>query len=198
MVTALPCCGETETASPDGISEGIPEIVRTLVVVRVYAEFQKTEIAVLIRSLEIVYLANRDDRLHFGLLTDFKDSPAEIEPEDSEFREFARAEMEKLNRRYSNSTADIFYLFHRPRLWNPREGVWMGHERKRGKLGDLNRLLRGRANGSFETVTGGCAVFAQIRYVITLDSDTLLPRDAARQMIETMGASVEPPPLRRG
>ena len=48
-----------------------------------------------------------------------------------------------LNERYASGGPDLFFLFHRRRLWNPAQGCWMGWERKRGKLSEFNRLLRG-------------------------------------------------------
>ncbi len=88
-----------------------------------------------------------------------------------------------------------FLLLHRPRRWNDREGVWMGVERKRGKLADLNALLRGRGDGRFSHRVGDTASLGSTRYVITLDSDSQLPRDAARQLIETMAHPLNHPRL---
>ena len=81
---------------------------------------------------------------------------------------------------------DAFFLFHRPRRWNPQERVWMGYERKRGKLGDLNALLRGEHREGFSLIVGATAILSQVKYVITLDTDTQLPRDAARQLVGAM------------
>ena len=84
------------------------------------------------------------------------------------------------------ATRDAFFLFHRPRRWNPRERIWMGYERKRGKLADLNALLRGGSRDRFSLVVGETAVLSTVKYVITLDTDTQLPRDAARQFVGAM------------
>ena len=80
----------------------------------------------------------------------------------------------------------MFYLFHRPRRWNAKARIWMGHERKRGKLGDLNSLLRGGRPDGFSLIVGATAILSQVKYVITLDTDTQLPRDAARQFVGAM------------
>ncbi len=101
----------------------------------------------LIEALEVRFLANRDANLHFGLLTDFRDAHEETLPEDEPLLLLARNRIEELNEKYGNAKTgadgDAFFLFHRPRRWNPRERLWMGYERKRGKLAELNSLLRG-------------------------------------------------------
>jgi cyclic beta-1,2-glucan synthetase len=64
----------------------------------------------------------------------------------------------------------------------------MGWERKRGKLEDLNRLLNGEParNGINIVRFGDPDRLPSIRYVITLDRDTQLPRGTARRMVETI------------
>jgi cellobiose phosphorylase len=140
----------------------------------------------LVESLEVRYLANRAANLYFGLLTDFHDAAQEHLPGDEALLERAGRGIEELNRRYAAEDEDRFFLFHRPRRWNERERAWMGHERKRGKLGELNCLLRGSGWERFSRVVGDIGVLAGVRYVITLDTDTLLPRDSAAELIGTM------------
>ena len=106
-------------------------------------------------------------------------------PPDEELVRLAREGIERLNEKYQAQHPDVFFLCHRPRRWNAREGIWMGQERKRGKLMDFNALLRGDA-GAFAPIVGDASQLASVRYVITLDTDTQLPRDAARQMIGAM------------
>jgi cellobiose phosphorylase len=171
-------------------SEGIPPECRTLVVVPTML-VSPTQVAHLIEALEVRFLANREPRLHFALLTDFCDAGSETLAGDDELLAAARGGIEALNRKYGGGVDevwdDIFFLFHRPRRHNVQEDVWMGYERKRGKLAALNALLRGeRHNGvddGFSLVVGDTTVLSYIRYVITLDTDTQLPRDAARQFI---------------
>ena len=154
----------------------------------------------LVETLEIHHLSNRDKHLHFALLTDFRDAAAECLPGDGPLLERARAGVEMLNQKYLSAKGDLFYLLHRPRRWNAGEGLWMGHERKRGKLGDLNALLRGSGRGSFSEITGDAGIFPTIRYVITLDTDTQLPRDVARQLVGLMAHPLNRPvfdPARR-
>ena len=164
------------------MKHGVPEDARTMVVVPVLL----TSVAgarAQIEHLEVQALGNADPHVHFALLTDFRDATKAELPEDAEILEAARAGMEALNVRHGGGGQDCFYLFHRPRYWNEREGVWMGWERKRGKLEEFNALLRGKATSSFQTVVGDPKILGLIRYVITLDADTRLPRDTARTLI---------------
>ena len=160
-------------------SEGMPADARTLVVVPAMLS-SIAEVDELCDSLEVRFLANRDDHLHFALLTDFRDALSEHDPEDAALVERARALIENLNQRYSRDENDAFFLLHRPRRWNSRERVWMGRERKRGKLADLNGLLRRGDTGPFSVVAGRIEALRPVRYVLTLDTDTQLPRDSAR------------------
>ena len=140
----------------------------------------------LIETLEIHHLGNRDPHLHFALLTDFRDASEEALPGDQVLLQRARAGIEMLNRKYLSDGQDLFFLLHRPRRWNAGEGLWMGYERKRGKLTEFNALLRGGSRECFSEIVGETAIFPAIKYVITLDTDTHLPRDAARQLVGTM------------
>ena len=166
-------------------SLGIPPESRTLVVIpTMLVNSQGTE--ELVEALEVRFLANRDENLHFGLLTDFLDSDSEFLPGDEQLVKLASLKIEELNRKYFDTNSDAFFLFHRPRKWNPAEGRWMGYERKRGKLADLNSLLRGNSANNFSVITGNTEILSNIKYVITLDTDTQLPRDSARQFVGAM------------
>ena len=166
-------------------SGGIPPEARTLVVTPTLLTGARS-IEDLVEALEVRFLANRDDRLHFGLLTDFRDASEETRPEDDALVQLAAERIEALNEKYPRDRGDTFFLFHRPRRWNPREQVWMGYERKRGKLADLNALLRGDARDRFSRIVGDTALLSNVKYVITLDTDTQLPRDAARELVGAM------------
>src|SRR5690606_29145668 len=107
-------------------------------------------------------------------------------PGDESLMDLAQREIDVLNARYAPEHGNRFFLFHRPRTWNPRERVWMGFERKRGKLAALNALLRGGSREAFARVAGNTAALGNVRYVITLDTDTQLPRDAARELVGTL------------
>jgi cellobiose phosphorylase len=166
-------------------SAGIPMDSSTLVVVPTMLTSPQN-IEALIEALEVRFLANRDDNLHFGLLTDFRDAPEETLPDDEPLVNLARQGIEELNEKYRSTKGDIFFLFHRPRRWNSSERIWMGYERKRGKLTELNSFLRGDSRHCFSLVVGATAVLSGVKYVITLDTDTQLPRDAAWQMVGAM------------
>jgi cyclic beta-1,2-glucan synthetase len=184
-------------------SAGIAAHARTLVVVPSMLTSAHA-VEDLVDALEVRFLANRDTHLHFGLLTDFPDAREETLPGDTLLLQLAETRINELNRKHgparTTSEADsandgtgadsaqtsVFYLFHRPRRWNAQERTWMGHERKRGKLADLNALLRGGAQDRFSLIVGATAILSQVKYVITLDTDTQLPRDAARQFVGTM------------
>ena len=166
-------------------SGGIPVSSRTLVVVpSMLSNVQRIEY--LAETLEIRFLANRDDNLLFGLLTDFQDSKEQTTDSDEALLTLVRQKIAELNDRYRGESGDQFFLFHRPRQWNDRERVWMGYERKRGKLAALNTLLRGGTGDSFDTVIGNVEQLQTVKYVITLDTDTQLPRDSARQLAGIM------------
>ena len=170
-------------------SKGIPPESHTLVIVpTMLTSLQNIED--LIGALEVRFLANRDDSLHFGLLTDFRDAPEETMPEDEPLLRLARQRIEELNEKYRSSGSDTFFLFHRPRRWNPRDRIWMGYERKRGKLADLNWLLRAGPHADhrdrFSLVVGQTAILDDVKYVITLDTDTQLARDSAWQFVGAM------------
>ncbi|WP_152566410.1 glycoside hydrolase family 94 protein [Lysobacter antibioticus] len=166
-------------------SKGLPSSSRSLVVVPSMIG-SVDAIDGLVEGLEVRFLANRDAYLHFALLTDFLDADQQDLPGDAALVAHASRQIEQLNARYAPEGGDLFFLLHRPRTWNPLEGKWMGYERKRGKLAALNRLLRGGACEAFMAVTGNTEVLANVRYVITLDTDTRLPRDAAREFIGTL------------
>ncbi|HUH27462.1 GH36-type glycosyl hydrolase domain-containing protein, partial [Gelidibacter sp.] len=167
-------------------SKGIPVKYRTLVTIPTMLS-SKNDIEADVEALEIHFLANREKNLHFSLLTDFTDADSETKPTDRAFLNLVSERIQQLNEKYNESgQPDIFYLFHRPRLWNPTEGKWMGYERKRGKLSALNELLRGEDRKDFSRIVGDYGVLKNIKYIITLDSDTQLPREAAWKMIATM------------
>jgi cyclic beta-1,2-glucan synthetase len=173
-------------------SGGIPPESRALAVIpTMLTSTQNVED--LVEALEVRFLANRDEHLHFGLLTDFGDAHEETIPEDETLLRLARKKIEELNEKYRGPKADTFFLFHRPRRWNPRERIWMGYERKRGKLAELNSLLRGGSRDCFSLLVGDIAVLSNVKYVITLDTDTQLPRDSAWQFVGAMAHPLNRP-----
>ncbi len=138
----------------------------------------------LIEHLEVQALGNLDPNIHFAILSDFRDAAdGNAAPRHRDPRGRARRGIEALNVKHAPDTTARFFLFHRTRQWNEGEGLWMGWERKRGKIEEFNRLLRGATDTSFALHVGDMSVLPRVRYCITLDSDTRLPRDAARQLI---------------
>lgn len=166
-------------------SEEIPQSSSTMVVIPAMLT-TVPEIENLVEALEVRFLANRNDNLYFGLLTDFTDALLEILPGDEVLLNTAKNGIEALNRKYKRENNDLFFLFHRPRKWNRQENVWMGYERKRGKLSDLNILLRGITKEHFSLIIGNQSIFQKVKYVITLDADTQLPLGSAWKLIATM------------
>ncbi len=163
---------------------GVGENARTMVVVPTIFSSEAT-VRELLEKLEIHFLANQDEHFHFALLGDFTDADTEETSNDSHLLDVALSGIDDLNQRYSNKPPHRFHLFHRRRRWNSREGKWMGWERKRGKLHEFNRILRGARDTSFMVQTADAGLLLQVRFVITLDSDTQLPREVARKLVGT-------------
>jgi cyclic beta-1,2-glucan synthetase len=163
-------------------SKGVPQEFTTLVVVPTLLMKEK-QVRELFDELEVRYLANQDRNIHFGLLTDLPDSVTRPRQNDTDpLVDLAVRLTDELNERYAAAGAGSFFLLHRHRIFNARQGVWMGWERKRGKLLDLNKLLKGQFD-PFPVKAGNLSALAHAQYVITLDSDTQLPRGTAQTMI---------------
>jgi cyclic beta-1,2-glucan synthetase len=161
---------------------GIPKEARTMVIVPTLLTGAE-QVERLLDHLAILALGNHDPFIHFAILSDFVDASSERLATDATLLEQARAGIESLNERFGDERRDRFFLFHRARRWNPTEGVWMGWERKRGKIEEFNELLRGGAGTSYAVQVGDLTVLPTVRYCLTLDTDTLLPRDTARKLI---------------
>jgi cyclic beta-1,2-glucan synthetase len=140
----------------------------------------------LVERLEVHYLANPDGELHFALVSDWRDAEGPELEGDDELLAAATAGVDRLNRRHGPGPggADRFLLFHRRRLFNPGEDRHMGWERKRGKLHELNRLLRGASDTTF--IDTGHEPPERVRYVIALDADSRLPPGAATRLVATI------------
>ena len=179
------------------LRDGVPPSLRTMIVVPTLLT-RPAEVEEQIERLEVHYLANADGDVRFALLSDWTDAAAERVPGDEEILATAREGITRLNRRHGMPAegGERFFLFHRRRLWNEGEQVWMGWERKRGKLHELNRLLRGATDTSFLPAGDHApTVPAGIRYVITLDADTRLPRGAVKRLVGTMAHPLNRPLL---
>ena len=180
------------------LRDGVPPSLRTLVVMPTLLTGE-TEIEEHVGRLEIHYLANPDGDVHFALLSDWTDAPTETMPEDDRLLAAAVDGVARLNRRHGRApdAGERFLLLHRRRVWNQAEGKWMGWERKRGKLDELNHLLRGANDTTFLSPRGRRPdVPAAVRYVITLDADTHLPRGVVNRLVGTMAHPLNQPVVR--
>jgi cyclic beta-1,2-glucan synthetase len=177
----------TALAAPERLprldfAEGLPASERTMVIVPTL--FTSLDgVRALIEQLEVSALGNLDPHLHFALLSDLADADAQHLPGDAALVQAAVDGIEALNRRPWAEGGQRFFLFHRERRWNPGEQAWMGWERKRGKIEEFNRRLRGATDTSFVVEVGAVDLLPSVRYCLTLDSDTRLPRDAARALV---------------
>ena len=163
-------------------SDRIPDHARTMVVIPTLLT-SRDSVAALLEHIEVLALGNLDPRIHFAILGDCTDADAHERPGDAAIIAAARDGIVALNARFGPDHADRFFLFHRQRRWNAREHAWMGWERKRGKIEEFNRLLRGATDTSFTVQVGDLSVLESVRYCITLDTDTRLPRDAAKALV---------------
>jgi len=167
---------------PDG---GLPDQALAMVVIPTFLD-SVAGVRDLVEHLEVQALGNLDPRIRFAILGDFPDSATREQPEDSLILQAAVRQIEELDRRHGPGR---FYLFHRFRRFNPSEGCWMGWERKRGKIEEFVRLLRGDTGTSFGVIRGELSVLPRLRYLISLDRDTRLPRGVARTLL---GIAVHP------
>lgn len=164
-------------------SGGIPKSCSTVVAVPALLT-SEAQVRQAVLGLEVRFLANRDPNLHFALLSDLPDSTRQFDETES-LVEFACRLLQELDDKYACENKGRFFLFHRNRLYNPAEQLWMGWERKRGKLLDFNRFLLNQGD-PFPVKTGDVAILKNIRYVITLDLDTGLPPGAAGKLVGTL------------
>ncbi len=175
-------------------SKGVPEDARTMVIVPTMLT-STAGVDALLEHIEVLALGNLDWFVHFAILSDFADTDQPSAPLDAAILERAQAGIEALNTKYGEDHADRFFLFHRDRQWNEGEAAWIGWERKRGKIEEFNRLLRGATDTTFSTQVGNLEVLPSIRYCITLDTDTRLPRDAAKRLIGIIAHPLNRPEL---
>jgi cyclic beta-1,2-glucan synthetase len=161
---------------------GIPEDARTLVAVPAMLTSVE-DVDELLSALEVHCLGNTGPHVVFALLSDWRDSITETADDDDMLLALAVEGVATLNRRHPSRHGPRFYLLHRRRQWNEAQGVWMGWERKRGKLQELNRLLRREPGASFMALDGAALALPEgIRYVVTLDADTRMPRDTVAKL----------------
>ena len=173
------------------LADGVPEGLRTLVVVPTLLTTAE-DLEASLDELEVHHLANRSGDLAFAVLVDGRDADREVVPEEEALYAAAERKLELLNKKYGPAPfGSRFLLLRRRRLFNASQNCWMGWERKRGKLHELNRLLRGARDTSF--VQGPESVPAGVRYVVTLDADTRLPRGSLVRLIGKMSHPLNRP-----
>ncbi len=169
--------------------ENIPDASRTLVVVPTLLSSSEDALRQ-IENIEIHALANPDPGLQFAILSDFRDANEKNLEGDKAILIAAENAIKELNEKYSSRYGDKFFMLHRERQWNKSENAWMGWERKRGKLEELNNLIydptsitsyRFFAGEFFDSLNS-----TPIQYVITLDADTKLPPGSATKLISTI------------
>ncbi|WP_413584252.1 GH36-type glycosyl hydrolase domain-containing protein [Bdellovibrio sp. HCB274] len=159
--------------------KGVPAEYRTLVIVPCLLTDEET-IENLVERIEVHYLGNLDSQVYFALATDFVDADSEHRPDDEKLVSLTQRGINRLNEKHG---ADRFFFLHRKRLWNPHEKKWMGWERKRGKIEELNRILLGKGETSYTIMTIPEEIVRTFKYVITLDADTQLGLEGARHLI---------------
>lgn len=165
--------------------DGIPKELSTMVVIPALLTDDKRAVE-LIESLEVYYLANKEKNIYFALVGDYKDSAKEKMPNDKKIVDIALSKVAELNKKYCKGEEEIFYFFHRHRQFNDRQNKWIGWERKRGALIEFNNMILGSKKTSFSIVSKDINKLPEIKYIITLDADTVLPLGTAKRLIGTM------------
>ncbi len=165
--------------------DGIPVEFSTMLVIPTLVT-NTDEVESLMHQLELHYLSNANEHVHFALLSDFTDAPEKHMPDDKALVKCLKTGVQDLNSKYFQETSGPFFLFHRERQWNPGEECWMGWERKRGKLAEFNCLLAGSDETSYCVQIGNLEILSEIKYIITVDADTVLSRGSASRLIATL------------
>lgn len=174
------------------LKDGIPESMSTIVAVPTLLP-DESRVKEILRGLENHYLSNREENLFFALIGAFEDSDNSSMKKDDSIIEAALNGVKELNRKYSGSGQDKFYYFHRESQFNERNNKWIGWERKRGALMEFNDLVLGSDDTSFSYSSCNVPPFSNVKYIITLDSDTILPMGIAKKMIGTMAHPLNRP-----
>lgn len=176
---------------------GIPDKYTTMVVIPTILN-NVNELKNIIEEIEVYYLANQEKNLYFAILSDFKDSINQHEQDDKLIVDTAIDMIKKLNMRYCGNNDDKFYFFSRYRRYNECEKKWIGWERKRGKIMEFSYLMRGSDSTSYDVMSGDIKKLNKVKYIITLDADTKLPKDTAKVLIGAMAHVLNRPYLING
>ena len=173
-------------------SNGIPNEYKTIVVIPAILSSSR-DVIKLMKKLEVYYLANRDENIYFALLGDLFDSVNEKEDVDKAINDEGLNQAKKLNNKYSKDNNPRFFFLNRRRLFNPSEELYMGYERKRGKLMEFMALLQGDRINSYNVISNDLDILMDAKYIITLDSDTFLPIGSAKKLISAMSHILNKP-----
>jgi hypothetical protein len=174
------------------LKEGIPDALSTVVVIPALLP-DKKRVDELMENMENHYLGNTEKNLYFALIGAFKDSAEETDSDDPGVIQEASARITALNAKYKTGEKDIFYFYNRKRTYNSRDKTWTGWERKRGALMEFNELLLGNGTTSFSFSSSNELPDSHLKYVITLDADSVLPFGMAKKMIGTMAHPLNQP-----
>ncbi len=179
------------------LAGGIPPEHRVLVVMPVLLDSADSA-RELAHRLERHHLANREAHAQFALLSDFADAAKADTDADIPLLQEAVAQIDALNARHAAAPGEPlrFLLLHRPRRWSGSEQRWMGWERKRGKLEQLMARLSGES-GPFLDFGPRSQTAAGTPHVVTLDSDTVLPPGALRELVAVAAHPLNRPQLGR-
>ena len=170
----------------------IPPEYATAVVIPVLVG-KVDDVPKLIDRLEAHHLANPDPSLQFVLLSDCPDAPAEHMPGDDALVRALIDGVQRLNGHYKRDEKGPFHLLYRSRRYNPSEGVWMGWERKRGKLEQFNDLVASGDASPFSIVEGDLDALGRLRFVVTVDADTMLPPGSVSRLVGTLAHPLNRP-----
>ena len=162
--------------------KGVPEEYSTFVVIPTLLS-DENRVEELMGSLEVHYLSNKDENIYFGIVGDFKDGDRKSTEEDEKIIYKGLQLVEELNKKYGENR---FYYFHRERSYSKTQEKYMGWERKRGALVEFNNLLLGEET-SFNIISQDISnLQGKIKYIITLDADTILPINEGKRLIGTI------------
>lgn len=192
----------THLTPPDFIpkmefEEEIPEEFSSVVVISTLINSEK-KARELVKDLEVYYLGNRSKNIYYAILGDFRDWKEENHEDDNKIVKTSLEEIKKLNEKYSKKGEDIFYFLSRYRQYNEKENSWLGWERKRGKLVEFNRLIRGDETTSYNIISGDIKKLYKVKYIITLDADTILPINSSKKLIGAMAHPLNHPHIETG
>lgn len=151
-------------------ADGIPDKCRTLLTVTALVDSPERA-KELVRTLDVHSRAcGREKNIYYCLLCDLPEAKTPKTPEDGPIIKAIREGIAELNQEAGER---LFYALIRPRTKNS-QGIYTGHERKRGALMWLNDLI---LSGKCDDIPSG------VVYVLTLDADTRLPHGAAKRLI---------------